>query len=332
MRDSFAYWHFRTILAWALVVMAITYFTLTADHFLSLGNLFALTQTFAVLALVATGLTMVMLMGQFDLAITAVFPLTGLVAVKISTSQGPVAGIAAALVLGAVIGLLNGLLTALFDIPSLAVTIGTMVAAIGLGYFITGGKLVFAEDYETGLRLTNPVAGVLSLQSIIELGTVAVLGVALSTTWHGRYVYAIGSDARRARASGIPVVSMLVIGFVISGSCTALGGALQGTALATGQAGTNDAFLLQAATAAILGGVALAGGRGNLLGVVGAALFLAVLSNGLSLVGADSATVQFANGLILLMVVVLHTPLTKLISAKPVLQPFEHQKENSLTI
>ncbi|MET0451222.1 MAG: ABC transporter permease [Mycobacterium sp.] len=331
MTETFLYWHLRTLLAWSLALIAMVFFAATTKGFLSLGNLFALGQAFAVLALVASGLTVVMLMGQFDLSITAVFPLTGLVAVKVSDWQGPVTGILVAMGVGLAIGAVNGLLTAVFRIPSLAVTIGTMVLAIGVGHFITGGELVQAENYQFGLTLTNPVAGILSVQSLIELAVVAAILVMLGATWLGRYVYAIGENAERASASAIPVRPVMVAGFLICGLCAALGGALQGTALATGQAGTNDAFLLQAATAAVLGGIALTGGRGSLVGTIGAALLLAMISNGLSLAGADSAAVQLVNGVILLAVVLMHAPLTKVVSLRPQQWFSRNSKEQNTT-
>lgn len=332
MRDNAFYWHFRTTLSWALAALAAGYFVVTTPGFATPGNTFALMQAFATLTLVAAGLTVVMLLGQFDLSITAVFPLTALVAVKVSDWQGPVVGILAALTVGAVIGVVNGVLTAVFDIPSLAVTIGTMVLAIGVGHFIAGGELVQAKDYQAGLTLTDPVAGVFSIQSLVSLAVVVALLAVLRLTWLGAYIYAIGDNTARARAFGLPVTRVLVIAFAISGLCAALAGALQGTALATGQAGTNDAFLLQAATAAVLGGVALTGGRGDVLGTIGAALLLAVVGNGLSLVGADSAVVQLVNGTILLTVVLLHAPLTKLVGlraqGKALQENTPHSKES----
>ena len=329
MSDTFLYWHFRTFIAWILAVFAGAYFVLTNPDFSTIGNLFALAQSFSVLLLVGTGLALVMLIGEFDLSITALFPLTGLIAVKLNEAIGVVPGVLVAVLIGLVFALLNGALTALLRIPSLAVTIGTMVLGIGLGFFISDGKLVYTKNYQAGLTLTNPIFGLLSIQSIIELLAVAAASVLVGRTWAGRYLYAVGSDVNRARASGMPVTGIVMLAFVVSGLFTAIGGSLQGVALATGQAGSNDSFLLQAATAAVLGGIALTGGKGNLLGVTGASLLLAILGNGLSLAGADSAAVQLTNGVLLLAVVLMYEPLTKLVANRSLRRPRQAHAGNN---
>lgn len=317
MTSSFsAHWHFRSLLAWSLALAAAVWFVCTTVGFTNTGNLFALVQTFSVLALVGSGLSLVMLVGEFDLSIAGVFPLAGLVAVKLNDPLGAVPAIVVAVVCGAVFGLLNGLVTATFRIPSLAVTVGSMVLATGLGFAVAAGQQVQATHYETGLRMTLPIGGVFSWQSLLQI--VLSLGIALvvATTWFGRFVYAVGSDADRARSTGVPVTRSLVIAFVVSGVFAAVGGSLQSITLATGTPGADETFLLQAATAAILGGIALTGGKGKLVGVLGAAALLSVIGNGLSLAGTNQALIQLVNGVILLLVVVLDRPLDAVVQRR----------------
>ena len=316
MSSTFLYWNFRTLLAWALAALAVAYFAATNIAFANVENLYALVQIFSVLMLVASGLALVMLIGEFDLSIAGVFPLAGLVAVKLNDSWGTLPALICAVLCGAVFGLLNGTITALVRIPSLAVTVGSMVLAIGLGFAVTAGQLVQAADYQAGLVLTEPVAGLLSLQSIIQTVLAVLLFLTVRRTWFGRFVYAVGSDAARATASGLPVRRTTIAVFVISGVFAGVGGALQGITLATGTAGSSENFLLQVATAAILGGIALTGGRGSLAGVFGAALLLSVISNGLSLVGTDQAIIQLVNGCILLLVVIFDRTLDDLVGKR----------------
>ncbi|EMY36164.1 inner-membrane translocator [Arthrobacter crystallopoietes BAB-32] len=311
MKPTFLYWNFRALIAWVLALLAIAGFASSNPDFLQPGNLYALLQIFSPLVLVACGLGVVMLAGEFDISISGTFPLVALVSVKLSDSVGTPLAVLIAIALGIGFGLLNGWVTARFRIPSLAVTVGSMVLAIGIGYAIAGGQIVQMSDFDSGMALTQAVGGIFSLQSLIQLVLAALIILTLRATWLGRYVYAAGSDANRARASGMPVSFTVIAAFAISGLAVGLAGALQGVSLASGTAGPDDALLLQAATAAILGGISLNGGKGSLVGVVGAALLLAVLSNGLSFMGTTSATIQLVSGAILLAVVIVDKPLDR---------------------
>lgn len=313
MRSTFLYWNFRSVLAWGLGAVAIGYFALTNPRFTNGENLFALVQILSVLVLVASGLALVMLIGEFDLSIAGVLPLAGLIAVKLADSWGTVPALLCAVLAGAAFGLLNGLITALVRIPSLAVTVGSMVLAIGLGFAVAAGQLVQSDDYQVGLALNEPVAVLFSPQAILQIASAVLLAVVVRWTWFGRFVYAVGSDSARAAASGLPVRRTTVAAFVISGVFAAVGGALQSISLATGTAGSAESFLLQVATAAILGGIALTGGKGSLVGVFGAALLLSTISNGLTLTGTDQAVVQLVNGVILLVVVIFDRSLDDLV-------------------
>jgi ribose transport system permease protein len=313
MSVSFLYWNFRTLLAWALACVAFVAFSIATPHFLNVGNFYALFQSMSVLLLVASGLGLVMIAGEFDLSIAGTLPLAALIAVKGSATFGVIPAIGVAVLAGVTFGVINGWITSAFRIPSLAVTVGSMVLAIGIGFAIAGGELVQSSDFTPGLLLTERIGGMFSLQSLIQLTLGVLLFIVVKRSWFGRNTYAIGSDVDRARNSGIAVKRTIIGCFVVSGAFTAVAGAFQGTALATGTAGANEPFLLQAATAAILGGVALTGGKGSLLGVFGASVLLAVIANGLSLLGADTATIQLVNGTMLLIVVIIDRPMDRVI-------------------
>lgn len=310
------YWNTRTLLAWSLALVAFVYFALTNSSFLNQGNLYALIQLFSTLVLVATGLALVMIAAQFDLSVAGTYPLAGLVAVQAAEKVGVLGGIALAIGLGVVIGFVNGWLTAAFRIPSLAVTVATMVLAIGIGYVVSGSQLVQMTNYDASLRLTSRVLGSLSVLSIVQLAVVLLAYAWVKYSWWGRFIYAVGSDTPRARSSGLPVNFILTLAFIGCGSFVALGGALQGISLASAQAGPNESFLLQSATAALIGGIALTGGRGSIVGVFGGAFLLAVLSNGLGLAGTASAIIQLVNGVVLLTVVLIDKPLNRLIDLR----------------
>jgi ribose transport system permease protein len=308
------FWNLRTAMAWAFAGIAVVAFAINNVDFASTGNLYALMQTFAVLAAVSCGLAMVMIAGEFDLSIAGVFPLSALIAVKVGEASNVTVGIIAAVVVAALLGVVNGFLTARFAIPSLAVTVGTLVLTIGLGFAIAGNKVVTLTDFAPGLRMDQPVADLLSIRTIVQLVIAAIAVLLMAFTWLGVSAYATGSDRDRASASGLPVVGALVGVFVLAAAFAGVAGAMQGVSLASGQAGQDQTILLQAVTAAIIGGVSIAGGKGSLVGVLGGALLLAVVASGLSLQGASTGVIQLINGAILLGVVLIDRPLSRGIS------------------
>ena len=312
MLSTRLYWNARTALAWGLAIIAAAYFAASDGDFLGKGNLYALLQNFAVLVLVAVGLAVVMIAAQFDLSIAGTFPMAGLIVVKYAGSLGVAPSLLIALAAALAVGGVNGVLIGFLRIPSLAVTVATMVLSTGIGYLIAGQNLVTLTNYKLSLRLTEPVLEIFSIMSLIEISLAVLACVWLKVTWRGRFFYAAGSDDRSARSSGLPIATTILIGFLVSALFAGIGGSLQALSLATGQAGSADSFLLQCATAALIGGVTLSGGRGSLVGVVGGALLLAVLTNGLGLAGVDSPVIQLVNGLVLVAIVVADKPLNRL--------------------
>lgn len=308
------YWNIRTWIAMGAVVIAAIAAIVLTPGYTNSGNMFALVQSFSTLAIVGCGLAIVMIAGEFDLSIAGVMPLAGLLAVKLGESSGIAVGIIVALLASVAVGALNGFLTWKFSIPSLAVTVGTLVATTGLGFWVADGDVVTMTNYDFGLWLDNPIAVILSPRSIVALILVIAVVFLMSRTWFGVTVRAIGSDINRARFAGLPTGLAMISVFVISALLAGVAGSLQALALAAGQPGENLNALLQAVTAAIIGGVALTGAKGRLLGVVSGALLLAVLSNTLSFHGAPTAAVQLVTGAILLAILLLDTPLDKLVN------------------
>ncbi|MBK1787179.1 ABC transporter permease [Prauserella cavernicola] len=307
------YWNFRVRLAWGLVLLAVVAFAVMAPGFLSVSNVHALVQSFAALGVLAVGLSLTMIAGEFDLSIAGVVPLTALITIAVGQSTSLVVGVVLGLLVALAFGLLNGWLTARFSIPALAVTVGTMVLTTGLGHAVAGGEVVTLTDFGIGLSLDAPVAGILSIHSIVELGLVVAAVFVMARTWTGLTIYSVGSDPARSAASGLSVSRAMVTVFVASALFAGVAGALQGISLAAATPGADLDTVLQAATAVIVGGVALSGGKGKVLGAIAGAALLSVVGNGLSLIGTPTAVVQLANAAILLVVVVTDGTLTRLV-------------------
>lgn len=308
------FWHFRALLAIALAAAAFIYFSVAVPQFTGVGNVYPLMQSFAMTALLASGLACAIIAGEFDLSIAGIVPMAGLITAKVGESTGSIPlGIAAAIVGASLVGVVNSVLTARLALNSLAVTVGTLVFTLGIGFALAGGELVILSDYEFGVRMDNPMASVMSVRSILALALVVLIGIVMSRTWGGKAVYAIGSDSGRASSNGVNVSRVLLAVFLTSAVAAGVVGALQTVSLASANAGADTDALLQAVTAIVIGGVALRGGVGKIYGVVAGALLLAVISNGMSAQGATTAAVQLVNGLILLVVIVLDRPLDLMI-------------------
>lgn len=287
-----------------LVVAIVVFFTLVTPSFLSAGNLYALMQSFALLGLVTLGLAMTMIAGEFDLSIGALVAVAGLIAVKLG-GDSAFAGIAGAVGFGVLVGLINAAIFVGLKVSSLVVTVGTMMLLQGAAFWTAGGRVVSYGRFEPGEFLDMRLFLFLSPKSLITLAAFALAFLLLRQTRLGRDIYATGSHRRAAVASGARTNLSLVLVFCLSGGLAALAGALLSVSLASASATQGGNLLLQAASAAILGGVALAGGVGSAGGILVGVLILTALNNGLGLIGTGSAAILFANGLVLLLVVLL---------------------------
>lgn len=313
LMSSQGYWGARTILAWGLAIAAFAAFSVSMPHFFTFGNLYSLFQIFAALALLATALGVVMLAGEFDLSIVGAFPLAGLVVLQYADGFGLAGSLSLSLAAGLACGLVNGWAVGALRIPSIAVTVATMMLCIGLGYLVANNNFVSMKDYTASLALTQPILKILSWQSIIALAIVTVVIAAVKLTRWGRVLYATGGDSRKARASGLPVPATLLVAFAVCAGCTTLSGALQAISLASSTPGANNGILLEAATAVLIGGIALGGGRGSLVGAMGGAFLLSVVESGLGLAGTSSSMIELVNGAILICVLAIDRPLGRLV-------------------
>jgi ribose/xylose/arabinose/galactoside ABC-type transport system permease subunit len=278
-------------------------FSLSNHDFLTVGNAYALMQAFALLGLVTLGISMTMIAGEFDLSVGAVASVAGLILVKTGELH-PVTGIALALAAGGIVGLVNGMLTRKLRVSSLVTTLGTMILLNGLAVWLEGGQVLAYNNFDEADLLDEALAGVLSVRSIITLACFLLATLLLSFTRIGRDIHAAGSHRKAAEMAGSNVPAALYVAFALSGIFAALTGSLTAISLSTASSRFGADLVLQAATAAIVGGVTLSGGTGSPIGIACGVMTLAILNNGLSLRGVHSATVLLLNGAMLFAVLV----------------------------
>lgn len=287
-----------------LVIGLPAYFSIAGNHFLSPPNLYALMQSFAYLGIVALGLSVTMIAGEFDLSVAATATVAGLVTIKMGDSSA-VLGLSCAITFGVAVGLANSVLLPWLQVSSLVTTVGSMIFLTGVGFWIAGGRILSYDGFEAGDFLDQKLIWIASPRFLITFLCYLAVSVFLSHTTLGRDIYAAGGNRKAALQSGARVTAALTTCFVISGAFAALGGGLMSLSLASAAASLNGDVLLQAASAAIVGGVALSGGVGTPLGVAAGVLILSMLNNGLGLMSATSTQVLLLNGLLLLIVVLL---------------------------
>ncbi|HTF53789.1 MAG TPA: ABC transporter permease [Pseudonocardia sp.] len=290
----------------ALVLMVVV-FSVISGRFLTVPNAGSIANQASILLVLAVGSTFVILLGGIDLSIEGVMATSSLVTVLLAANDrnGSNLGYFAVLVgaaVGAVFGLVNGLLHTRMRIPSFMVTLGTGAIGIGIATVLFGGQPPRLLD--DGLRAwgTERVAGFPRLLLVAVL--VLALGYLIQRlTRIGRYILVIGGDEQIAKLSGVSVPRYKVYAFVLSGTASGLAGAMASTQLGVGDVQVGSGQMFATITAVVVGGTALTGGRGGVLQTLIGVLLISVLANGLILVGVDPSIQRSVQGVVIVLAI-----------------------------
>jgi ribose transport system permease protein len=287
------------------MILALALLPAVTKYTVRTANVYDIFQNFASYGLVALALGITMIAGEFDLSVSSVYLFGGMVAVLTGASS-PLVGILAALGAAILVGLVQGGLISRFRLNSMPVTLGGYLIVLGITYILGHSKSVIYQNYTVGLRLDKPVLQIFSIRSLVSLGIFLVAAIVLRYVRVGRDLRAIGGDRRAARVAGVPVDRLLIGVFVVSALGAALPGALLSYSLATASP-TNIGFdvLTFSATAALIGGVSLSGGKGGAVGIAAGVLSLSVLEEILSILGSpDYVSSLITGGLLILFTIV----------------------------
>jgi ribose/xylose/arabinose/galactoside ABC-type transport system permease subunit len=300
--------HVRPLVILLLTIALLAAFDGGQGTLLTVATARSTLETFSDTGLVALGLGLTMMMREFDLSVVGVFSAAGCVAV-LTGNANPWLGLLLALALGLFAGVAQGWLIVRLRLGSIGVTLGGMLVLSGLAYVLSENRSLPYDNMNVALALTQPIAAVFSIRSLLTLAFFGVAAVVVGATRIGRDLIAIGSDRRAAIIAGVNVDAMIVGVFAFSGLAAALAGALVSYSLASASpAGLSD-VIVPAATAAILGGVSLSGGTGRPLGIAIGMLVLGVLHAGLNAIGAPPYAEQIVMGGVLLLVAIADGPL-----------------------
>jgi rhamnose transport system permease protein len=278
----------------------------TVEGFASTRNTGFLLLDVVVIILIALPLTLVVITGEIDLSVASTVGLTSAVMGQLWFSGLPLELILPiCLLLGAVLGSVNGFLVTRLGLPSLAVTIGTLALYRGLAFVVLGDRAVadFPRSWTTWAISSIGSTGI-PVVVVPLLVLVVITGVVLHATPIGRALYAMGNSEDAARFSGIGVHRTKFWLFVVTGVVSALGGIYWTLRYGSARADNAQGLELQVVAAILLGGVSIFGGSGGLLGVMAGALLLASVRNALRLVNVPDDVLNIVTGVLLIVAVV----------------------------
>ncbi len=283
----------------AILIVMVVAFSFVIPDFSSFNNIFAVLQVVSPIGIAALGVGLTMLAGEFDLSIGSMAVLGGVISILL-VGNGPVVFIVVPVLVGAMLGGLQGQLISRLNVSSLVITIGTLILFRGIAYVLAGDTSVSLTNFDIGATLNQRSWIFFSPLSIVFLGLAVVMWLLLSFTKFGHEVYAIGGGRREAEAAGLASRRPLTLVFAFSGSMGALAGALVSLSIGGATPTGFTEVLLSSIAAAVIGGIALSGGKGSPWGIVLGALALGLISNFVSILGAPVFVAQFLTGGLLL--------------------------------
>lgn len=311
---------FRTFIA---LIVVFVFFGATTPNFLDVPTLIIVAKHVAVNAILAIGMTFVILAAGIDLSVGSIVGISGMIAGTLLTRGIPldvfdvtifpnvIETIAISLMVGAGVGLINGLLITRLNVAPFIATLGTLYVARGAALLISDGATFSNLVGDANLGNTGfPFLGSGTLLgipvSIVALVVfAAVAAYVAGRTPFGRQVYAVGGNERAAALSGVRVNRIKVCAYMISGVCAAFAGLVIASELVAAHPASGETFELNAIAAAVLGGTSLSGGRGTIAGTLIGAFVIGVLSDGLVMLGVSSFWQMVIKGIVIIAAVVL---------------------------
>lgn len=293
----------------AMLVLLCLFFASASDGFLGIGNIQAIANQAAVPIVLASGLTLVILMGSIDMSIEGIIATVSivsamLVANSVNSNHMGWAATVIALAIGAAFGLANGLIVTKLRLPSLIVTLGMWFVGLGLASFLyPDNQPRVLDDGFRRWALDAPLG--FQRLTYVAVGVVLVVYVILKWTRLGRTIYAIGAGEPQLELAGVNVHRYKIAAFAASGFLAGLAALMTTAQIGGGDAAAGDGRLFPAVSAVVIGGTLLSGGRGGIKHSVVGVLLLAVLENGMMHLGVSVYLQQAVVGLVVVAVVTI---------------------------
>jgi ribose transport system permease protein len=297
-----------------LLILMVAFFAVANPTFIKGDNLLSVSEQGVFLLLIALGQMLVLVSGGFDLSVGTNVALTSIVSATVMSAvygdtpafaqDSITAGFFTCIVMGLVVGVVNGVGVAFLNVNPFIVTLASSSVFAGITLLISGGQEVSGLPRTFVYEIGSGSLGGVPVPVLLTVPVVVVLYIVLTRTRYGRHLFAIGGNATAARVAGVRVRANLLVTYMVCAVVTSYAGWLLTARVASGQPLLGGQFALQSITAAVIGGASLRGGRGGVGGTLLGVIFIMVLTNGMNLMRLGSNQQSIAVGLALLFAVV----------------------------
>ena len=282
-------------------------FTLLNRKFIEGTNILNIIRQSSAMIIFTVGLTFILISGKLDISFVGIACLTSMVAalIMIATNGNIFLGLLGAFVIGAVLGLVNGLLITIFKLNDMIVTLAMATFTAGVTMLLSGGRAIY-DLPESYIWIGRGYIGFIPIQVIIMVVIVIIAWVILTKTVFGRRVFAIGGNYTVANLSGIKADKAIVIYYIISSTCATLAGIILSSRIGTAQPQLSSTTLMDGLTACVIGGTAFGGGKGGVLGSMMGAILLTLIANGLTINGVSSYWQLVVSATVLILTIIVY--------------------------
>lgn len=314
--DSFKSMMANHSAAIALLIIILVGIILRGDIFFSYNNLMNVLMNNSFIGIIALGMTLIILTGEIDLAVGSQLAISGLASITVLNQTGSIVlAILAALLVGMMTGAVSGMAVSFFKIPSFIVTLGTMQIYRSLAqYFYNGGGVMATSDNASiftnisNTRLFDTIPMPIVYWLIISI----LIIIFVNKTAFGRHIFAVGSNERATFLSGINIHRIKIGVFALSGILVSVAGTLEAARLGSmNSASSGRSYEMDAIAAVVIGGTAMSGGRGSILGTVFGTLTIGIINNLMNLLGVPTFLVGAIKGFIIIGAVMLQKIMSK---------------------
>ena len=287
-----------------LLIMCIG-LTFISDSFATSTNIFNVLRQISVNVFLACGMTMVILIGGIDLSVGSVIAISGCLCAGLITNNCIPSGLAIilAIIIGTLVGAVNGLIIANTKIPPFIVTLAMMNIGRGFARIYTNATTILVNDELFIWIGSGKIFGEIPVQLLFMVVVVIITGLILNKTKFGRNIYAVGDNQQAAVYSGINSKKVIFLVFTLSGLFAACAGILSAARTFSGQFNVGDGAEMDAISAVVLGGTSMTGGVGRISGTLIGCLVIGILNNGMNLMGIDSSWQYVVKGIVVLLAV-----------------------------
>lgn len=288
------------------LLIAVILFASKSDKLLTWDNMINVLRIASFTMICAIGESYLLLSGSWDISIGAVYSLGGVVAGMAMTTYGlPIwLSIVIALAAGCIIGVVNAFLVQKLDMPAFVATIGTQFIAKGLVQGVTKGTPVYPlPEKFLGVGQNNLQIGSVGIPWVVVIAVVlaVIAGLILKYTTYGRRIYAVGGNGEAARLAGIPTDKIRYSAFILSGLMASLTGVLMASRLGSAQTNIGSGCEMSVIAGAVIGGISMDGGAGTIFGMALGAFFMALITNGMTLIKISATWQTMVTGAILIL-------------------------------